>query len=147
MSILLSPAANVPGPGQHCPAAPWLRWWRSRGSWSRDHGRRSRSVSSGRPRLGARVLHPRSCGVLAATYHRYTRHIISTLGHVLNIYTISARYLRIIQVVSLCLLSYHTYIQVTWMVKPFTLLHNRYWQYAHFLMNIYSLSAHYLLTI
>ena len=29
----------------------------------------------------------RSCGVLAATCHRYTRHIISTLGHVLNIYT------------------------------------------------------------
>ena len=140
MSIPLSPAANVPGPGQHCPAAPWLRWWRSRGSWSRDHGRRSRSVSSGRPRLGARVQHPRSCGVLAATCHRYTytRHTISTrghvlniytistLGHVLNIYTISARYLHIIQVVSLCLLSYHTYIQVTWMVKPFTLLHNRY---------------------
>ena len=64
--------------------------------------------AGGRPRPGARVLHPRSCGVLAATCHRYTRLIISTLGHVLNIYTM----LHI--------------IQVTWMVKPFTLLHNRY---------------------
>ena len=36
---------------------------------------------------------PRSCGVLAATWHRYTRHTISTLGHVLNIYTISTQHL------------------------------------------------------
>ena len=43
MSIPLSPAANVPGPG----TAPCLRWWRGRGSWSRDRGRRSRSVLAG----------------------------------------------------------------------------------------------------
>ena len=93
----MSPAANVPGPG----TAPCVRWWRGRGSWSRDRGRRSRSV-------GWRAAAARSAGTAPSQLRGAGRHL-SSLHSPHNIYTWScAQYLHNIYTISIQHLTYHT---------------------------------------
>ena len=58
MSIPLSPAANVPGPG----TAPCVRWWRAVAPGHVTAAAGAGVSAGGRPRLGARVLHLAAAG-------------------------------------------------------------------------------------